>query len=149
MKLQLLAVFIALVLVMSGCVNSPEHARRLQVNFPQVKLDKGEYIQDVEVKINFGVVACINRPIEDWNYSVTWDNPDQQIVSLNAGHFSSGLDDIRQLDGFITIAVQPNDKNLLRVETVLTTENTDPAGGGMRKIRIEPKQMLLKRVTRR
>lgn len=131
----------------SGCVSPPKHERRLQVNFPQVKLDKGEYIQDVEVKIHLGAVASVNRPIADWDYSVTWDNPSLQIVSLNARHFSSGLDDIRQMDGFLTIVADPNDNNLPSVETVLTTEKADPAGGGMRKIQIEPEQMLLKPAT--
>jgi len=149
MRLSRLILLAVLVAGVSSCDTPQNHEQRLQVIFPAVKLDHGEYIQKFDIAIYYGMVTSVNRSIQDWDYSVTWDNPDQQNVGLLARHFSSGLADVRKLDGLFTIAVDPTNSPYFKIETVLNTQKTDPTGGGTREINIPAEQMILKPAPRR
>jgi hypothetical protein len=48
-------------------------------------------------------VAAINRWPQDWFIDSRWDNPENLIFGLHAGHFSSGLSNVQALDKFVTV----------------------------------------------
>jgi hypothetical protein len=124
----------------TGCVSQPPTQKLQTVSFSDVKLEKYEYIQSVEVSITRGHVASVNRLLDDWETDVHWDNPGLKIVDLQAGHFSSGLASIHKLDGFISII--PDD-SYFDIKATLITKSCDPTGRTPRRIFLNRSQLIL------
>ena len=131
----------ALVAWTAGCVNHAPKGRAQTVSFPDVKLEKYEYVQRIEIAITNGSVVAVNRLLDDWSTAVNWDNPGLKFVDLEAGHFSSGLANIHELDGFITITT---DDPYFGIKATLFTESTDPTGRAPRRVEIKRSELLFR-----
>ena len=131
----------SLTLCAAGCATRHSATEKWVISFADVKLEKNEYIQHVQLNITRGKVVAMNRFLDDWDTQVEWDNPSFQRVILEARHFNSGLADIRQLDGFITLTAEKEDGRF-DINAVLATEKTTPPGGDG-NIRLDRSRIIL------
>ena len=131
-----------LALLLSSCA-SRSNASLTSLSFPDVPLEHDEYIQSVELSITNGRVMSINHFIDDWSARVTWDRPGVEFVSLEAGHFNSGLASAHELDGMLIIAPVTA---YFDISAILHTESTTPTGRSDRTIRLDHSHLLLKPV---
>lgn len=141
----------SLAILLTGCAGPKASGPLYVVNFPAVKLEPQELIENVEIHIVNGAVATVNRSLTDWDYDVAWESGASQTVNVQARHFLSGYQDLRFLDGFITVAGGLN-RDHLQIEAVLEIGDTVmlppgnlvAAGKLTRKIHVPAGQMILK-----
>jgi hypothetical protein len=133
--MRILSVLTFLTVTLMGCQTGDRRLPRrvdgqATVFFPEVKLREGEYIEAFKVRIKGGWIPAIERIPHDWDIALEWEDGSCVVVRGQARHFSSGMADTDQLNR--SIAVQPDSDP--RIQAVLTTDHTDPPGGGGRKI---------------
>lgn len=135
-----LALLIGTTLISTGCYH-PEVVRKLSLAFPEVKLAPDETIQKVKVILQNGKIVTVNRMFDDWDLNAGWDDPATQKAELQAGHFVSGLTNIRDLDDFLTVASANSNFD---ITVILFAESPDPAGRPPRQITLSRDELVLR-----
>jgi hypothetical protein len=123
-----------LVAALAGCATSDPHSSTLArgdstVVFPALALRNGEFIEEFKIRIEGGRVSAIQRIPEDWDIAVEQEDGSCLVVRGQAGHFSGGLPSFDRLNNAIIVPAEPD----IRIQAVVTTDRTDPPGGGGRK----------------
>jgi hypothetical protein len=73
------------------------------VSLPPLKLADTEYIESVEITIEGGRIATINRTWDDWDMGLQWDNPGSLTLSCRARHFSAGRQSTGDFTRIVTV----------------------------------------------
>ncbi|HSY18924.1 MAG TPA: LysM domain-containing protein [Candidatus Acidoferrales bacterium] len=112
----------------TGCVHGPGSGTARQgssftVSLPPLKLADGEYIQSVEITIEGGRIASLNRTWDDWDMEMNWDRPGYLTLNCEARHFNAGFPSTRAFDRFIV--VESNSGSLDIAATVHTASTSD------------------------
>ncbi|MGA9451309.1 MAG: hypothetical protein WBW41_08195 [Verrucomicrobiia bacterium] len=81
---------------------------RYRVFFPAVKLATadGERIESIEIKMSCGRFRTIGVIPDDWSAEVVSPMSERTIFKASAGHGSSALWSMRELNGTITLSVE-------------------------------------------
>jgi hypothetical protein len=102
------------------------------LSVPEVALKDGECIEGFEITVKGSGVSDIRHIPHDWDIKLEWQDGWSLIVSGTARHFSTGLCSTRPLQALIAF---PSDSDP-DIQIILTTDRTDPPGGGGRSIRL-------------
>jgi hypothetical protein len=118
----------------TGCVHGTKsdtvsHGSSFTVSLRPLKLADREYIQSVEVTIECGRIATINRTWDDWDMELIWDSPGVLAFNCKARHFSSGFPSTQEFDRFITVQV---DSGSFDIMATVHTDSIDDTGRGER-----------------
>jgi len=122
--------------IMLGCVakqEPPDHYYRV-VSFPKLKLSPDERISEFEIKMTCARVRSLNKVPDDWSLDLSGPASEVSVLKAVAGHGTSWISDIQELDSFITIQVCSPE--CFEIEGTLTAESAKSA----RTIKIGPKQ---------
>ena len=141
MRFWNLIIIASLMLWVTGCASPSAGDPIYAVYFPAIKLLPNEYVEYLQLETSSGRVVAVNRVIADWRADVNWDGS----LTMEAGHFSSGLDNVHDLDGIILLELGKPES--LKIE--LHTESTTPTGRGPRVIEFTAKELILKPEPRR
>lgn len=114
----------------------------MQVSFPRLKFEPGEFVQAIDLEIRHGRVVAINRLLDDWDLEVVWDHPGLLQLKLAARHFPAGLADLRLLDDFIT--VENTGDEGFTLQAGLHTESIATTGRGDKSYTVATDEFRLK-----
>ncbi len=106
------ATLLLMAAVLTGCAHAPatheasDHYYRV-VSFPTValKADPLERIEAVEVVMHCGRFTAINYVPDDWSAQIVSPVSEETRLRMEAGHGSSSINRLSDLDGFITVLV--------------------------------------------
>jgi hypothetical protein len=105
------ALSIFLLTCMTGCASYRETlvaGHRYRLFFPHIVLATadGERIESVEVTVSCGRFRAFTVIPDDWSADVVSPMSEQTTLRASAGHGSSTLRSIRDLDGAIAVSVE-------------------------------------------
>jgi len=109
--MRAIAFSIFLLTCMTGCVSHREAltaGHRYRLFFPHIALATadGERIESVEVTVSCGRFRALTIIPDDWSAEVVSPSSEHTTLRASAGHGSSTLWSIRDLDGAITVSVE-------------------------------------------
>ncbi len=83
-------------------------SNRYRVFFPPIKLASadGERIDSIEITMSRGRFRAIGMIPNDWSVEVVSPMSEKTVLRANAGHGSSALWSVGDLDGSITVSVE-------------------------------------------
>lgn len=97
-----LILFVILAAGMCGCVMHHNNSQTWTVSFANLKLGHNEFIQGVDLTVTNGNIIGVNHLPYGWDIQITRVTP-VQYLTMRAGHFGEGCDNIHKLDEIITI----------------------------------------------
>jgi hypothetical protein len=118
------------------------------VSLPPLKLADWEYIQSIEVTIEGGRIATINRTWDDWDMELDWDSPGDLALKCQARHFSSGFQSTQEFNRFITVQVgspscDTTGSTSFDIMATVRTGSPDGTGRGEREYHLARSELIL------
>ncbi|MGH9369800.1 MAG: hypothetical protein ACRD3M_19280 [Thermoanaerobaculia bacterium] len=107
-KLQLRVIVATLVLLLGSTVIAGPAESRLRLFFPEIKLDRevGERIQSLSVRMTCGRFRGVRVIPKDWSVTVVSPSSEQTSLETGAGHGSTTLWSLNELDGSIVVSAE-------------------------------------------
>jgi hypothetical protein len=132
----------------TSCVHGtkPDPASRgssFTVSLPPLDLAAEEYIQSVEVTIESGRIATIDRTWDDWDMELEWDNPEELALKCHARHFSTGFQSTQDFSRFITVQVGSLSSRAFDIMATVRTASTERTGRGEREYHLGRSDLIL------
>jgi hypothetical protein len=120
---------------------------RYSVSFPHVRLktDCGERIDSINVVVQCGRFAAINRIPDDWSAEVVSPVSEETKLTMTAGHGSTALSQQEELDGFATVLVLEEAQSCFNISASIKASCYEGGGYRERTLRFSRKQLVLKR----
>jgi hypothetical protein len=103
-----IAVLTIAAMLMASPVLAAEAAKRQRLYWPQLALskDRGERVSAVSVQMTCGRFRAISNIPDDWSVEVTSPSSEVTHLRASAGHGTSMLWSLREIDGAIGVAVK-------------------------------------------
>lgn len=144
-RILLVASLVFMTAFAGGCVHrikpaAANHGLLFTISLPPLKLAEEEYIQSVEVLVEGGRIATINRTWDDWDIGIKWDSPNLLAMNCEARHFSAGFASTREFDRFITVEAASGSFD---ITATVNTDSTDNTGRGERVYHLSRSDFIL------
>jgi|ERR1043166_3733443 hypothetical protein len=109
--MRTVALSMILLSCITGCASHRETltaGHRYRLYFPHITLATadGERVESVEVNVSCGRIRALTVIPDDWSAAVVSPTSEKSTLRASAGHGTSTLWSIRDLDGAITVSVK-------------------------------------------
>ena len=95
------------------------------VHFGRLAVPKGQRIVAIGLKVACAHILNVDRIPDDWSVQTTRAISGVEEFGANAGHGTSWLDDLKPLDGIMTVAISGDSPPCFSISGTLLTDDGD------------------------